>query len=265
MSSRGLLRRGVLPLIGLTLLAGCFVEDLPEENLSGQVVVPSSIAQDAREIGMVYVGIFEAWNPEQLGYSYPATGPRVGDNPLGDAQPYGGTSVGEYAYPCLRAVQCEVITGRYASIDDLLEVNPINVEDGDPMSPEQFYDQCQWYYGWNSLAEFRFLGEEALDFREDESGDWVADFQAVHTQIPAGSIVWGFVDNDFTTCSENQGSINRRQSDDGVFFREGTNFGDVLNFPDKYITEGDVVSGQPAVITEDKNEGYRLVLDEVID
>ena len=253
-------------LLALALpLAGCFVEELPEQNLAGQVVVPASAVTDSRSIGMVYLGVFEAWNPEQLGYSYPATGPRVGDNPLGDTQPYGGTTIGEYAFPCLRAIQCEVITGRYPSLEDLLDVNPINTDDGELMTEEEFYDQCQWYYGWNSIDEFRFIGDDQLDFTENEDGDWAADFLAWHTQIPAGSIIWGFADNDFTSCSPNQGGINRRRSDDGQYFREGTNFADVLNFPDKYITAGDLVSSEVAVITEDKTEGYRLVIDEVIE
>jgi len=38
----------------------------------------------------------------------------------------------------------------------------------------------------------------------------------------------------------------------------------VLNFPDKYITPGDVVSDAPDVIEEGRVDGYRLVLDEVI-
>ena len=258
------LRAAALLTLSLAL-AGCFAEELPEQAVSGQVVVPSDLMDDPREIGMIYLGIFEAWNPEQLGYSYPATGPRVGDNPLGDAQPYGGTTIGEYAYPCLRAIQCEVITGRYPTIADLLELKPVNNEDGSLMSDEEFYDQCQWYYGWNSIAEFRFIGEEQLDFAEDADGNWAADFTAVHTQAPESSIIWGFMDNDFTTCSTTQGGINRRTSDDGEFFREGTNFGDVLNFPDQYITQGDLISGEVAVIEADKSDGYRLVLDEVRD
>jgi len=249
----------------LLALTGCFNEELPEQNLAGQVIVPSSVAEDSRALGMVYIGIFEAWDPEQLGYSYPATGPRIGDNPLGDAQPYGGTTIGEYVYPCLRAVQCEIITGRYSNLEDVLEINPINNEDGSAMNSEQLYDQCQWYYGWNSIDEFRFVGADTLDFKQNEDGDWAADFLAWHSQVPAGAILWGFIDNDFTTCSEAQGAINRRRSDDGIFFREGTNFADVLNFPDKYITDGDMVSSAPTVIEEGVLDGYELVIDEVMD
>lgn len=251
--------------LAATLLAGCWQEELPEQNLSGTIVVPADVMEDSRDIGMAYIGVFEAWDPEQLGYSYPATGPRVGDNPLGDTQPYGGTTVGEYAYPCMRALRCSILTGRYTSIDDLLDANPVTTDDGEPMTTEQFYDQCQWYYGWNLVEEFSFLGEDGIDFTKNDDGDWEAEFLAWHTQIPPGSVLWGFVDNDFTSCSIDQGSINRRRSDDGQFFREGSNFPDVLNFPDKYITDGDLVSSQVTTIEADKADGYELRLDQMLD
>lgn len=256
--------RVLAALVAALLVAGCFDEQLPERNLTGTVVVPSAMVEDSRDIGMVYLGIFEGWDPEQLGYSYPATGPRVGDNPLGDTQPYGGSTVGEYAYPCLRALRCNVITGRYTTIPDLLDKNPVTKEDGELMNQEEFYDQCQWYFGWNEVSEFTFLGDE-VDFHENAEGDWEAEFLAWHTQIPAGSILWGFVDSDFTSCSIDTGSINRRRGDDGQFFREGSNFPDVLNFPDKYITDGDLVSSQVATIVADQADGYELRLDEMVD
>ncbi|MEE2830072.1 MAG: hypothetical protein VX498_12855 [Myxococcota bacterium] len=256
----GLFRSGVL-LLALGMLSACFVEDLPQQNLDGQVIVRSELLPDARQIGMLYIGIFEAFDPEQLGYPYPQTAPRVGDNPIGDALPYGGTSVGQYAYGCYRAVRCQIISGRYASLNDFLEINPVETDQQEPATAEDLYDQCSWYYGWNSLEEFSFIGPEQLDFTEDENGDWVADFRAWHTRLPAGAILWGFADNDFTSCSVDQGAINRRQDDDGNYFREGTNFNDVLNFPDKYITDGDLVSSEPTVLEEGRTEGYSLVLD----
>ena len=98
--------RLVALLAALTVLAACDnEEDLPQQNLDGQVIIRGSLVDevldgDPRKIGMVYIGIYEAFDPEQLGYPYPSTGPRVGDNPVGDALPYGGTSVGAYAYGC---------------------------------------------------------------------------------------------------------------------------------------------------------------------
>lgn len=256
-----MLRTSLTVLAAMLFLVGCFEEELPQRDLDGQVVVSGELMPDSREIGMVYIGIYEGFDPEQLGYPYPMTAPRVGDNPIGDALPYGGTSVGQYAYGCFRALRCKVISGRYPSLDDFLDVNPVDTDEGEPATAEDLYDQCSWYYGWNSLDEFSFIGTDQLDFTENEDGDWVADFRAWHTRLPAGAILWGFADNDFTSCSVDQGAINRRQDDDGNYFREGTNFSDVLNFADKYITDGDLISSTPTTIEEDQTEGYRLVLD----
>jgi hypothetical protein len=262
--------RTFLSVAVLFALTGCWDEELPETTIDGTVVVPGDLAATPADIGMVYVGVFEAFDPFQLGYPYPSTGPRVGDAPIGDALPYGGTTIGSYAYGCYRALACEIITGRYATLADVLEANPVELEvegtaDVVPATEENLYDQCTWYYGWNSIQEFTFVGSEQLDFAKNSDGDWEASFRAWRTQLPAGAILWGFVDNDFTTCTTTNGSVNRRQSEDGIFFREGTNFGDVLNLPDKYITAGDWIVENPDTIEEGRSDGYRIVMDYVKD
>lgn len=256
-----MLRFCLLPLAAVFFLTACFEENLPQQDLDGQVVVPGELVNDARDIGMVYLGIYEGFDAEQLGYPYPKTAPRVGDNPIGDALPYGGTTVGHFTYGCFRALRCQVISGRYESLDEFLETNPVDNDQGEAATAEDVYDQCTWYYGWNSLEDFSFVGTDQLDFAQNADGDWVADFRAWHSRLPAGAMIWGFADNDFTSCSTDQGAINRRQSDDGNYFREGTNFGDVLNFADKYITDGDLISSTPTVLEEDKTQGYTLTLD----
>ncbi len=243
--------------------AGCFVEALPEEDLQGTVVVPADSMDDARDIGVVYLGVYEGYDDQQLGYPYPSTGPRVGDNPIGDALPYGGTSVGAYTYACFQALRCNVLTGRYQDLASLLETNPVEHADGESVTVEELYDQCQWYYGWNSIEEFSFIGTEQLDFAANDDGDWEATFNVIHSRLPHGSRIFGFVDNDFTSCTEDDGSINRRRSEDGLFFREGTNFADVLNFPDKYITPGDLLSTDPATIVDGERSGYTVVVDHI--
>ncbi len=100
----------------LLMLTGCFQEDLPEQNLDGSIVIPASMVSSPGEIGPVYIGIYEAFDPHQLGYPYPATAPRVGDNPIGDALPYGGTSVGDFAYGCYLLLRCQVVSGRFSSL-----------------------------------------------------------------------------------------------------------------------------------------------------
>ena len=241
--------------------AGCFVEDLPEENLGGVVVVPAAEIEDARDIGVVYLGVYEGYDAQQLGYPYPTTGPKVGDNPIGDALPYGGTSVGSYTFGCYQALRCNVLTGRYATLAELLEKNPVENADGEEITEEELYDQCQWYYGWNSIEEFSFIGDAQLDFQKNDDGDWEAPFRIIHSRLPGGARIYAFTDNDFTSCTEDDGSINRRRGDDGLFFREGTNFADILNFPDKYITGGDLLSSDPATIVDGEREGYRVVVD----
>lgn len=243
------------------LLPACWDEELPEQELSGSLVVPASLAPDRGDIGIVYVGLFENFDPHQLGYPYPSTGPRVGDNPIGDALPYGGTSIGAYAYGCFRALACQLVTGRFETLDELIAARPVEDEAGAPVDAEGMFDQCTWYYGWNSLAEFTFVGEDKLDFDKNDDGDWQADFTMWRTRVPDGARIWAFADNDFTSCSPQAGAINRRRGDDGNFFHEGTNFGDVLNFPDKYISLGDWVSSEPDTAESGRSDGYSVTLD----
>jgi len=254
-----------LALGAAALLTGCFTEELPQGNITGTVVIPGELAADIRDIGQVYVGLFEGFDPFQLGYPYPKTGPRVGDNPIGDALPYGGTTIGTYSYACYRPLNCQVLSGRFDSLQSIIEYLPVELDSGDNATQEDLFDQCSWYYGWNGLAEFNFIGDAQLDFNKNADGDWEADFQAWNTEAPAGAIFWAFVDNDFTTCNIDQGVINRRREEDGNFFREGTNFVDVLNFPDKYITPGDLISETPVTLEEGVRDGYRITLDYVKD
>ena len=187
------------------------------------------------------------------------------DAPLGDALPYGGASIGEFVYGCYRTTRCQVVTGRFATLEDALAVYPVDNTDGEPVGPEEMYDQCSWYYGWNSVNEFSFLGPEDLDFSQDEAGDWVADFRAWHTRVPEGALIWGFVDNDHTSCTIDRGAVNRRRGEDGIYFLEGAHFQDILNFPDKYITPGDLVSATPTALEADQLDGYRLVIDHLME
>ncbi len=254
----------------LALLVGCEEEEIEQNNLDGTLVLDGALVDevfdgDARKIGMVYIGIFEDFDPEQLGYPYPSTGPRVGDQPIGDALPYGGTSIGVYSYGCYRALACNMLTGRYPSLEDVLEVNPIELEDGEMVSAETMYDQCTWYYGWNAIEEFSFVGQDDLDFQKNDDGDYEASFRAWHGRTPPGARIWAFADNDFTSCSPDQGVVNRRYGDDLNFFREGTNYADVLNFPDKYVTDGDFISSEPPTLEADKLDGYEVRIDYLKD
>lgn len=262
--------RFALVLSALALLVGCEEEEIEQNNLEGTVVVDGDLVDevfdgDIRRLGVVFLGVFEDFDPEPLGYPYPSTGPRVGDQPIGDALPYGGTSIGVYAYGCYRALACQVLTGRFASLEDVLDVHPVELEGGGVVDAETLYDQCTWYYGWNAIEEFSFVGVDAVDFHGNGDGDFEASFEALNGRTPEGARIWAFADNDFTSCSPDQGVVNRRFGDDLNFFREGTNYPDVLNFPDKYITDGDFISNEPPTLQADQLDGYEVRIDYLKD
>ena len=253
MFSRGLVLLAVL-------LVGCFEEEIPEEDLSGQVVLPQSLGVDPSSLGMIYVGVYESYDADALGYPYPTMGPRVGDQDYGDALPYGGTSVGEYTFACVRSLACKVVTGRHEGFADLVEAYDLDTGET-PLDAEGLFDQCAWYYGYHQEAEFNFVGAGNLDFRQDDGGDWLADFAVLHSMLPADARIWAFADNDRTTCSMQSGVVNRRIGEDGQYFREGSNAPDVLNYPARYITQGDLLSSAPATVEDGVREGYQIALD----
>ena len=249
--------------IGVGVSVGCLDEQLPEQNISGTLTVPGSQAENAYDIGIVYLGLYSGWDSNSLGYPYPSTGPVVGDASAGDAFPYGGTTVGRFAFACYQVLKCEFITGRFTNFEEIISSYELTDEAGAPLTPEQMFDDCTFYYGFNSLEEFDFSGEELLDFARNDAGDWEASWQIVRAQPRDNSVLYAYADNDLTSCNPGDGSINRQP--DAFVFREGTNFQDVLNFPVKYLTRGDFITSQPPSVEQDRLDGYELVLDYVFD
>ena len=68
----------------LVCSSACYEEQIDQRNLDGEIVLPGDLVSDPRDAGIIYLGIYEGYDPDQLGYPYPSTGPRVGDNPIGD-------------------------------------------------------------------------------------------------------------------------------------------------------------------------------------
>jgi hypothetical protein len=244
----------------LLLLPACFEEEIPEGDLSGRLILPASHGIDPRDLGVVYVGVYESIDAEALGFPYPTMGPRVGDQDFGDALPYGGSTVGEYAFACIRALACQVVTGRYETFGDVVDGLDLGSSDP-PLDAQGLFDQCSWYYGYHQEEEFNFVGARLLDFAEQDDGDWSAEFSVLHSLLPAGARLWAFADNDQTTCSSQGGVVNRRIGEDGQYFREGSNATDVLNFPARYITEGDLLSSEGATVADGVRADYSVTLD----
>lgn len=276
MSSRCAIR-AVTPVVlasAFALLGGCFDEPIREVDLVGTVRISASAVPDVRDIGVVYVGVYPGWSDDVLGYAYPTMGPVVGSARLGDTYPYGGTTIGSFAYACYQALKCEVVTGRYATLEDLVCAHGLTAEGatedcscspGDDgsfvidegsgcLSPDDFWTDCADYYGFTDPEELDFVGKERLAFEKVEDGGeefWEAEYRIWHVVPFANAVLYAFADNDGTSCNPEGGSINRkRDRDGGQFFYEGTHFNDVLNFPDKYLTSGDVLSEEPVVLTQ---------------
>ena len=255
--------RTTLLLIALMALPGCWQENLREIDLTGTVHVPLELADSSADLGVIFVGLYADADESTLGFTYPFMGPVVGSNSWGDSYPYGGTTVGTYAFPCVVEGKCEVITGRYGDLDDVLDAVGIGQLSDPPWSDEDYWDACQDYFGYTTPEELEFVGVDNLDFYEAD-GAWVADFKIWHVDpqddAPARPKLWAFVDNGKQSCNPDGGTSNRT---DGPWFREGDIFPDVLNMPGKYLTPGDLYSGTPTSLELDTREGYAIVIDSL--
>ncbi len=259
---------------GSLALTACFSETMTDVDLTGTVRIPVELVGEMADIGIVYIGLFAGWDVDTLGYPYPKMGPVVGDQRLGDTYPYGGTSVGTFGYACYQSLKCQVVTGRHVDLTDLVcrfqllaegesgcscsqsEDGSWSIDDGSGcLDPDTFWDDCSHYYGYQDPSQLNFVGEDQLDFQEvEEDGQayYQASFRMWHVVPYQNAVLYGFVDNDLTSCNPEDGQTNRRQSiDGGPYFREGTNFSDVMNFPDKYLSPGDLVTSAPHALTAD--------------
>jgi hypothetical protein len=249
--------------VSVLLTAGCFQEDLREVDLTGTLRIPIEFATRSADLGAVYIGVYAAADATTLGFTYPFMGPVVGSNSWGDSYPYGGTSVGHFSFPCVVEGKCNVVTGRYADIDDVLDTYGFGANEEPPWDAEAYWDVCREYYGFTQLDELQFVGADRLDFWEQD-GFYVAHWKIWHVDpqddAAGRPVLWAFVDNGHQTCNPDGGTSNRQ---DGPYFREGEVFPDVLNMPGKYLINGDLYSGEPVSLEVDKRDGYDVVVDQV--
>ncbi len=252
-------------LLGAALLAApaCFEEELREVDLTGVVKVPVELAGRSADLGAVYLGVYAAADRDTLGFTYPFMGPVVGSNTWGDSYPYGGTTVGHFAFPCLREGKCQVVTGRYRDLDDVLDTFGFGANADPPWDAEIYWDVCREYFGYTDPLELEFIGDERLSFRE-EDGYYVADWKIWHVDphddADSRPVIWAFVDNGDQTCNPDGGASNRQ---DGPYFREGEGYPDVLNMPGKYLVDGDLYSGEATALQIGVRDGYEVVVDRV--
>lgn len=266
-----LLRTGIAVVAFAATAGGCtYNEDLPEVDLQGKVRIPKEATlitlvdsegqettltePDVRAIGPVYLGVFPSVVEGLYDYPHPEMGPVLQEGTPGDTYPYGGTSVGRFAWGCYQGLVCKIVTGRYENYDQIIEwfdtvVNdPIRNPDGEPVrNGAEYRERCFDANYYTSDDEVDFVGP--LDFQED--GDYyVANVTILHVHFHEGAVVWGWVDMpsatfDFASCDPTGGETYTRYSES---YAEGASQTDLLNHPGLYIDPGDWVSSDPPVL-----------------
>ncbi len=268
--------RRFLTLALLALSACGFDEGLNINDMTGRIVVPREAATrtmpngdtvtDTRLIGPVYLGFYSDVRTDEFGYPHPAIGPVFSNTVGGDAYPYGGTSVGDIRYPCLQSLVCKVASGRFVDFDAMVEwfgtyyEEPVIDGDGVEVTTGEYIRQtCYERLRITSDAEIRLTayedknGDGALDqldleFVENGDGDFEAEFKVFQQQFFEGFKLWGFMDSPgaangrFNSCDPSQGFNDQEYTND---FRGGRPYRDLLNFPSRYIQDGDWVSSEP--------------------
>ncbi|MCB9779464.1 MAG: hypothetical protein H6742_12935 [Alphaproteobacteria bacterium] len=271
MSSDRLQRVALAAIVGsLSLSAACtYTEDLGMADLRGTVRVKKEDATitltnlageiwevtDPRAIGPVYVGVYAGLDDSLYEYPHPEWGPVLGDG-AGDAFPYGGGTVGRFAWGCYEATVCKTVSGRYDSYQSVLDFfkdelrSPLTDAEGNEItSAIEFQEKCFQAEYVTSDGELDIVGD--TDFVEN--GDYYeAEIQILGTRFEPGVTVWGFIDQpdetfSFSTCDDSDGDYNAYYDER---YYKGTNFEEVLNFPGEYIRNGDLVSDTAAVVDD---------------
>ncbi len=271
----------LLAVATILLSSACtYDENLPNADLFGTVVIPKELTSvrivdidneewvvedDIRAIGPVYIGVYAGIDETLYSYPHPEWGPLLGDNEQGDAYPYGGTSSGRFAWGCYQATVCKTVSGRYESYQQVLDFfrdelrAPLLDDHGDEVTTaEQYQERCFEIEYVTSDDELDIVGP--IDFR-DEGDNWVADVSILRSQFKEGMHIWGFADMPsqafgFSTCDPSTGSYHSNYDEQ---YYTGTNYRDVLNFPGKYISDGDLVSEVSVEVTDAEAE-FELTL-----
>ncbi|MEZ4318201.1 MAG: hypothetical protein R3F61_11880 [Myxococcota bacterium] len=288
--------------IGLVLPAlvtGCsWDEGLEIRNLTGTVVVPREAA--TREfirdngveevtavqlIGPVYLGLYASVQPEDTvqSYPHPEVGPLFSDDlVIGDAYPYGGTTVGNFRVACLEDMACRVISGRFVDFQQMADWfdqtigDPIKDFNDEPVLDGELIRQtCFSKFDFSSEEEIRLtvtkdrnedgvMDEGDLDFVEREDGNFEAEFIIWQQEYATndegqGFTLWGFMDTPaagsgvFASCNAGRGRQINEYSEN---YYSGAAYRDILNRPSVTLARGDWVVGKQ---TELGSEDYGYI------
>jgi hypothetical protein len=273
----------MIMLFSIVLISCSFDEELPHQDLRGTIRLPKEASQflfgvgeeqrvidDVRGMGPVYLGAFPSVQEGLYPYTHPEMGPIVNEGQDGNTYPYGGNTLGRFDWACYQSMVCKTVTGRYNSYADFLDFHnnvleqPLLTAEGHEVtSVEEFQERC--FEVLYSTGDQEMLFIQGSDFEEDGE-EWVAEVEIPHVFFKEGMSVWGWIDMpsvtfDFNTCNATQGAqVNYYDQR----YELGTNYSDLLNFPGKYIDNGDWVAQEAEIITDpgedfDLEIGYQYV------
>lgn len=292
-----------IAMVGLVgLVAGCsYNEGITIRDLTGKVILPEEAGtrtffyadgteetiSDPRLIGPVYLGLYSGVAQGGHAYPHPVQGPAVVEGKEGDTYPYGGTSIGDFRFPCLQYLQCKVTSGRFVTFDHMVEwfnetlELPITDAYGDTVESGDYIAQtCFDLLDYATEEEIRLtvtedknedgaLDELDLDFVQQDDGTFVAEFiirqqeYFENEESGQGFSLWGWMDapdensNLFTTCDSSGGFL---ESEYAANFYGGRPQRDLLNFPATYITSGDWVASEAYVYSSPDDENVEITL-----
>ena len=277
-------------ILAVAVLGGCtFDEGIIVNDMKGTIVIPRDAATrtltyadgteqtvtDPRLIGPVYLGYFPEVGVGAQEYPAPVPGPVFKEGIPGDTYPYGGTSIGDIRFPCIEALKCKVVSGRFVDFDEMVtwfndtlrtplaDSHGITVQSGD-----YIVEQCFDLLRYVDESEIRLTATEDrnedglldkldLDFVEDGDGNFKAEFnirQQEYFQSDEGQgfTLWGWMDApsetsyQFSTCDPNDGYVENEYNRN---FRAGRPYRGLLNVPTQYIADGDWVASDPHTYT----------------
>ncbi|TNE84659.1 MAG: hypothetical protein EP330_28735 [Deltaproteobacteria bacterium] len=284
------MKRILLPALGIAALTACaFDEGLIIEDIEGKIILPPealsmevpqddgtdlAVGPDVRMIGPVFVGLYPGVGDSDFPYPHPLRAP------TGDALPYGGTTLGDYRFGCFEDLACKVLSGRFTSYDEIVEWLGVFEEDffdayGNPVTSGDYIRQVcfeQLYY--TSDEEIRILPGDKndngeidagdLDFVLNEStGNYEGNFKIWQQEFTEGFSAWAYMDAPdpdtmaYRTCNSDPQEV-RNVQDYNQSVVGGSQFQDVLNYPNTYITRGDWVGSMEQGI-----HTYETVTDDV--